>query len=540
MNLSGRTLKIPGYAIACATALFAFIFCWICGRRGFHPLDQSIVFDGAWRIIQGQVPYRDFICPLGPLSFLYQALVFCIFGTGFQSYVLGAAILNALATMAVWLLLRSLFPENIFSALAGAMLTAVFFYPPVGTTYPDQTSVFFCLLSLTGLVFALRKGGFWLDRKSARIIAGSGFLLGLALLTKQNFALFFFPLPALIVFLSGKKDIGPVLKGLGVFFAGTAAALLLFIAWLFAFSDPGRFLRCFFIVPLGEGLRRFGGESFGFNYKIDAFAAALVILACGTCIYALFKKGIFPGSAEWGSVPQAMALYVAAYMFLMLKTTNNNTVTGLGLIGLVAGLGIGVFTNLKTGKWPRMLLLFVFPVLMAAVLERGTRASWTRKAHDFPESASFETMTFPETIQGLQWGNPTPAGLIGGKYYVIKKHHVEDLLRYLILTDSRFFVFPDFTALYAFAGKTSPQPLLWFHKGLSFPSEYDPELDMWLVESLKKNRIDTIIFEEAAWFGSYIMLGDFPGFQKYMNSNFEKRGRSGIYNIYKIKERKKE
>ena len=33
------------------------------GRRGFLPLDQSIVFDGGWRILNGQLPFRDFTAP---------------------------------------------------------------------------------------------------------------------------------------------------------------------------------------------------------------------------------------------------------------------------------------------------------------------------------------------------------------------------------------------------------------------------------------------------------------------------------------------
>jgi len=39
-----------------ATAVFASVFVWLVGHRGFFLLDQSILFDGAWRVFQGQVP----------------------------------------------------------------------------------------------------------------------------------------------------------------------------------------------------------------------------------------------------------------------------------------------------------------------------------------------------------------------------------------------------------------------------------------------------------------------------------------------------
>ena len=37
----------------------------VFGRRGFMPLDHSIVFDGGWRLLSGQVPFRDFAAPSG-------------------------------------------------------------------------------------------------------------------------------------------------------------------------------------------------------------------------------------------------------------------------------------------------------------------------------------------------------------------------------------------------------------------------------------------------------------------------------------------
>src|SRR5690349_21181100 len=42
---------------------FSFLWVWEVGHRGLFMLDQSIVFDGAWRMVQGQVPYRDFVMP---------------------------------------------------------------------------------------------------------------------------------------------------------------------------------------------------------------------------------------------------------------------------------------------------------------------------------------------------------------------------------------------------------------------------------------------------------------------------------------------
>ena len=56
-----RTAERPMKTVATSCLLFAIgvgvnlTF----GRRGFLPLDQSIVFDGGWRLVSGQVPFHD-------------------------------------------------------------------------------------------------------------------------------------------------------------------------------------------------------------------------------------------------------------------------------------------------------------------------------------------------------------------------------------------------------------------------------------------------------------------------------------------------
>src|SRR5215471_19940023 len=94
----GSSLWLSAYSGA---AVFAGVFVWFAGHRGLFIMDQSIVFDGAWRVFQGQVPYRDFISAFPPVAFFLQALFFRIAGVSFSAMVLSAAVLNALATLLV-------------------------------------------------------------------------------------------------------------------------------------------------------------------------------------------------------------------------------------------------------------------------------------------------------------------------------------------------------------------------------------------------------------------------------------------------------
>src|SRR5688572_7754987 len=55
-----RAIQRAAYlAVYLAVVAFAFVFVWFVGHRGVFLLDQSILFDGAWRVFQGQAPYRD-------------------------------------------------------------------------------------------------------------------------------------------------------------------------------------------------------------------------------------------------------------------------------------------------------------------------------------------------------------------------------------------------------------------------------------------------------------------------------------------------
>src|SRR5580704_12892663 len=137
----------------CAVAVFGFLLVWICGHRGLFLLDQSMMFDGAWRLLQGQVPYRDVLYPFGPLAFVIQALFFKVFGVDFSTTVLSAAVLNAIAGLLVIRIVSLLLPGQRVTALMAGLVTACWFQAPFGTLWFEQTAFFFGLL---GLLAALK------------------------------------------------------------------------------------------------------------------------------------------------------------------------------------------------------------------------------------------------------------------------------------------------------------------------------------------------------------------------------------------------
>src|SRR4029079_3804459 len=107
-----RVLVPPGGLAAAvpvalgAAMLFGALLTLHLGRRSFMPLDQSVVFDGGWRTLHGQVPIRDYVTPAGVPAFAVQAVFFAATGATWLSVCLHAALFDAVFVLASYALLR--------------------------------------------------------------------------------------------------------------------------------------------------------------------------------------------------------------------------------------------------------------------------------------------------------------------------------------------------------------------------------------------------------------------------------------------------
>jgi hypothetical protein len=111
------------------------------GRRGFMPIDQGIVFDGAWRLMSGQVPFRDFVAPNGLVPSAMQVPFFQWLGVTWFAFCLHASIINGCFCALAYGLLRLCEATRIEAAFYGAA-SAFYFYPPNGTPFIDQHAFF--------------------------------------------------------------------------------------------------------------------------------------------------------------------------------------------------------------------------------------------------------------------------------------------------------------------------------------------------------------------------------------------------------------
>ena len=108
---------------------------------------------------------------------------------------------------------------------------------------------------------------------------------------------------------------------------------------------------------------------------------------------------------------------------------------------------------------------------------------------------------------------------------------MEALIAELEKRDQNFFVFPDFTFLYAVLGRPSPQPLLWFHWGITYAREYDRAVDERIVKALEHNNVELIVIEEKSWMDSSEQLQHFPILATKIRTEYEEVARHGIFRV---------
>ncbi|MFA5357048.1 MAG: hypothetical protein WC301_06605 [Candidatus Omnitrophota bacterium] len=540
--------KILPAVIFLFVSIFAFLSALKAGERGFFAFDQSIVFDGGYRILSGQVPYKDFVIPLGPAAFWIQAAFFRLFGVSYSSYIFTSAVINTLAAICGMLIIRMLFPYHRLLSYACGFITAAWFLPPFGTLWVDQVSFFLSFLAIAALLFSCfyRAGSRAISSFSLAI---SGFLALFSILAKQNAGLYILPLYFILLLAARLPGLKTVLYNWFIFSCGFISGLLLFIVWLWVRSDVNIFLQYAVYIPSLLGVDRilqakeelFGifsgvGSKYAQLYYLPAsiifILASSFIISVFTFIASIRGKGERGLQDKKGLLASILCLYVIIFQYVFIHTTMNEAENSIPFIGIILAIAIALLTRLYEPlrlkvkfAYPGIMPVTVISLLTVYLSIAGINVSLSRKVHGFSGAGFGESFTL-DRLRGLRWALPTMAGEAA-----VKESDITDLFNYLKAKNSNFFIFPNFTFFYGLLDAPSPQPLLWFHKGLTYHVIYDAALDKWIVDSLGKNEVRAIIIEDKPDYNHY-MLNDFPALKAYITDNFVKTKELGIFNIY--------
>lgn len=547
---------------ACLSLLLAFSVAWVwhVGHRGLFLLDQSIVFDGAWRISQGQVPYRDFYMPFGPVAFVLPAVLFRLLGATFSSLVGAACVLSLLGTaVGVWVAWR-LTSLRVLALLSGA-LTAIWFQAPFGVPWMEQTAFFFDLMALAAVVESRLR-----SRASLAWAVAAGVATALAVLSKQNAGGLFVVVCVGCLALPWRRR-EATRRVLGYVSGGllTAAA---FALWLVACSNFRNFWHYWVQVSAETGISRIETWKLVgtvFFQTLVSSSVPLFILASVVGVAALSwllrSQRAEPARTEhvlcaW------LSLVLPQFHNLFQLTTNNDAANNNAFVGVCLAsalvlldrgrrqLSLSAFADVQAvlRAWPARLGTLVLAGLTAYSCGDGLLIARDRNVQEF-FGARFEERLAVKGAERVLWGEPTRitphfCGSMGDTCKLsadvadaerplqfLRRSDFERVAQELQARQQNFFVFPDATVLYGLTGRISPQPLLYFHPGQSFFVSERQQLDQAIVQALQRNHVTLIVLERASFMGMHKQLTEFPKLHAWIEAEFEPGLELGNYRL---------
>lgn len=223
-----------------SAALFlinAIVFAW--NTLGFfsQPFfrDYSIVFEGGYRILLGQVPYRDFFLPVGPVIFYLQAFFNRMLGANLWAMAVHAGVQACLLASVYYWATRKKWHAGFAILMSVATL---FSFNPANYPWYNQTAYLFFLINIMLVITQV-------DRPSmtASCWIGSVALTLLSFFSKQDVGLLQFVLLGIFFMWQAR----PRLVRPFCFYVLPVVFLFFLIAW--AYESAGQF---FYWFNLGQ------------------------------------------------------------------------------------------------------------------------------------------------------------------------------------------------------------------------------------------------------------------------------------------------
>lgn len=518
-----------------------------------QPLDQSIVFDGAWRLLCDQWFFREFRTPLGFTPIVLQTLFFKLFGVNWTAFVLHAAVINGIFSVISYVLLRALGGTKPLSGFI-ALLSGLVFYTPMSTPFPDQHAFFFSFLALVAVAIgALQTGGI-----SYLLLFLGVPLFVFGLLSKQAPTLFI--LPGLVILYGLSVLDKPSVKTLGAMVLGVFASGLV-VCWFFPpsvlFGET--FWNTMVEIPSELGRFRFSENKLtGMTWLRSLYLRPFQILTHANTVESIvvllpiviipasfFSKhyrqlAIKTKSFDLIMLVLILSLHLASSVFV--DITSNQRENGIPFVFICIGLAL---IWVRQSEFIRHLLkesptLFRNGALGLVIV---TCTSMILNAYEFTIEVNEPRKVLDSEFAGSEKIAMLPGvGLDGVEYfapYFNKNLRPDSLVLFLKENPGQFFLFGDMALLNGLVGNEPISPVLWLHEGLTLPKTETGQFVTFKTEfanSVIKAEPRYIIFENDEKV-TYTHFGwnQLPELDIWLEANETKRLKVGGFDVRVLK-----
>lgn len=458
---------------------FALVNLFFFQRHFLLFRDYSILWEGAYRISLGQIPFTDFGTPVGPVSFLIPALFFKLFSPSWFVMQLSQMFENALLLLLAYQLLKRLqFTQvNINKAIACfAFLYLVFLSHPW-----YNSGAFLCFLASMVLLLGTR---YW-------SLFAAGLMGGLCFLAKQDYGVMNFCLGSLVLLLTQADEKSSYKKitfrfsalsdpkritGIASSFALFAIAFALPIIALIYLVDSAQFFYWFNYGQPPHEIRKIHIWDFANHGNLLLPALLGFYFSYRTRRIDLLFAGIFFICAFVVSSTSGLD-YTAFFFFLFLPL----------LVQTVMD------KQLVARRWVSILLLMISLACLAfpaKYLFRLVQTTVLAKAEPFSFRHVYVTRpvnTFPESM-------PYFKNVMGSDDSIIMIEQLQEIFKGKATGALKVLNISELTPLYAELESAPPLHYpLWYHNKISlFPGEI-----RMIDQDIDNNLFDVIVLQNA-------------------------------------------
>lgn len=451
------------------------------GRRGFLPLDQSIVFDGGWRLISGQVPFRDFVAPSGLVPSAIQAGFFEAFGVTWFAYCLHASAVNGLFAVAIYGLLRLCGSTRVEAAAFGAV-SSLFFYPPTGTPFMDQHSFFFMtLMFLAAAAGTVASGPLEL---AAWFAVPLLFVLGFS--SGQIPVAFGAVSVAIWVACHPRRATRWIAAIAGGTVCAAACLLLVHAVWPLDWKAAWRYSVTLPLQVAGDRTARPGvagpvrmvlATLVRFPFWVNLWSLDLALLAAIPLI--LLRRSPRWSLQSW----ILLSCFVTTAAFMAFTRTLWQTGLALTMAIVAAAIALVRESLPAAVATPIIAILALAAARDTAVFVATVDARRLEHVQYSADEARRAEGHLPPGLEFMRWSRG-PSGLDADE--------LTALVRFLRETDGNFLLIGDSSILYGLTGKPSVSPVLWLDPRLTMPHPEEPEFEQFERELLARFRIHDV------------------------------------------------
>ena len=378
--------------------LFSLLINQYYGNRGIFPVDSFAHFDTGFRILSGEYPFKNYWIISGPFVDYVQAIFFYFFGINWQSYVLHASFVNAILSVATFLVFRN-FNLNIYYSFIYSLLFSILAYPTSGTPFVDHHSAFFSLLGIYSLILGIKN-----EKKIHWILLPIFF--GFAFLSKQ--------VPSLYVIISVTLIlcIFSLTQKKYYWIKYSFLSSVLFILSLLIFGkiqgiNLSSFLEQYLLYPQTIGAQRIDSFNFTFRGVIGHFK--FIYIALIPLFFVNFKKIFFENNYYKNKdfyYFLILILFTFSLIFHQLLTRNQTFI--FFLIPILFAFS-HISLNLSKSNLSNLVPLILILICLFASIKYHIRFNENRKFHEL-NYVNFKSTSYGKEIDkkflGLKWITP--------------------------------------------------------------------------------------------------------------------------------------